>query len=337
MDREAAQFQSVFLTQNSVAEARRAASALCCLVDCVLSRRDGSVSDEDEDIVNGMYDADYGFAIIRPPGHHAEPGLAGGFCLINNVAVAASFALRRHLTQTSRSDANVVQKVLIVDWDVHHGNGTQSIFWTDPSVLYFSVHVFLTGIFYPGTGRADAVGAGAGLGRTVNVAWSCQGMGDAEYLAVWERLLLPMACEFHPDLVLISAGFDAAAGDIGNCHLTANGFASLTRRLKQTLCQASRTKSSSSSSTSLHPAPMVCALEGGYVNSRLGQCVSAVVEAMLQKIDDNTLVIDDDSLFLSDQSTNSLLDCDIHPVARRNIEQTMESQRPFWNFLSDNG
>ena len=144
-------------------EAKKAARALCTLT---------------ERAVKG--EIDHGFAIIRPPGHHAEPGMAGGYCLINNVAVAAAYArakLQEH-----------VQKVLIVDWDVHHGNGTQSVFLNDASVLFFSVHLFERGVFYPSTGSPDTVGLGDGKGYTVNVGWSHKGMGDDEYFAVWKTV-----------------------------------------------------------------------------------------------------------------------------------------------------
>jgi histone deacetylase 6 len=154
-------------------------------------------------------DLDNGFAIIRPPGHHAEPGVAGGYCVINNVAVATAYA-REKLG---------IKRVLICDWDVHHGNGTQSIFLNEPDVLYFSVHRWHGGNFFPflQNGGPTNVGVDKGEGFNVNVGWSRKGMGDAEYLAVWEKLLMPMARKFQPELVLVSAGFDAAVGDMGKC------------------------------------------------------------------------------------------------------------------------
>lgn len=190
LNREAEQFKSIYFTKDTVAEAKTAATSLCRLVTKV---------------VEG--DLDNGFAVIRPPGHHAEPGLAGGYCVINNVAVAASYA-REKLG---------LERVLIVDWDVHHGNGTQSIFLNDPNVLYFSVHRWHGGNFFPflQNGGPTTVGIDDGEGFNVNVGWSRKGMGDDEYLAVWEKLLMPMAHEFQPDLVLVSAGFDAALGDMG--------------------------------------------------------------------------------------------------------------------------
>ena len=153
-----------------------------------------------------------GFALVRPPGHHALPARAMGFCLFNNVAVAARFA-QRELG---------LGRVAILDWDVHHGNGTQEMFWRDESVLYVSLHQWP---FYPGTG-----GPGEGNETTVNVPLPA-GCGDAEYAEAVERVALPALEAFAPDVLLVSAGFDAAAGDpIGGMRITAGGFAELTRR-----------------------------------------------------------------------------------------------------------
>jgi histone deacetylase 6 len=301
LDREGEQYQSVFLTQDSVAEAKKACAALCTLT---------------EQAVAG--DIDHGFAIIRPPGHHAEPGMAGGYCLINNVAVAAAYA---------RAKLQNVHKILVVDWDVHHGNGTQSIFLNDPSVVYFSVHLYQGGNFYPfhKSGGPDTVGVGDGRGCTVNVGWSHKGMGDEEYFAVWEKLLLPMASEFNPDLVLVSAGFDAAAGDLGECNVTPAGFAELTRQLKRTL------QACAERNERRLPAPIVCTLEGGYVRSVLGQCVSAVVETLLVNNSDD----ESSGLVPSDEGgegTTDIMDY-INPSAARNIRQTIKAHRSYWKCL----
>lgn len=285
-----------------MSEAKKAATSLCTLTEQAWAGRT----------------IHHGFAIVRPPGHHAEPGLAGGFCLINNVAVAAAYA---------RAKLDGVQRVLIVDWDVHHGNGTQSIFYQDPSVLYFSVHRYEGENFYPFSkiGSPNVCGAGDGQGYTVNVGWSHRGMGDAEYLAVWEFLLIPMVMEFDPDLVLVSAGFDAAEGDVGECRVTPEGFAKLTRQLKRAL----RTCAKVTNNT--RPAPIVCTLEGGYVLSVLGQCVKAVVETLLEED------FDEDDIFVSldevDKKGIDIMD-NIHPSAARNILQTMKAQRPFWKCLT---
>jgi acetoin utilization deacetylase AcuC-like enzyme len=164
-----------------VEAARLAAGGLVSLVDRLL----------DGDVAQGV-------ALLRPPGHHARPDQAMGFCLLNNVAVAAAHAVSRG-----------IERVLVMDWDVHHGNGTQEMFWKDPRVLYMSTHQYP---FYPGTGAATDIGAGEGEGYTVNVPLTAHG-GDGVYRAAFERVLLPIAEAYRPELVLVSAGFDAATRD----------------------------------------------------------------------------------------------------------------------------
>lgn len=196
--------------------------------------------------------ADSGLAVVRPPGHHAEPDVAMGFCLLNNAAVAAAVAKRDW----------GARRVLLLDWDVHHGNGTQAIFDSDPDVMYVSVHRHDDGKFYPGTGAAQDIGEGEGIGRTVNVPWPGGGMGDLEYTAAFERLIMPVAREFAPDLVIVSAGFDAAEGDpLGGCAVTPAGYAHMTSMLMQ-----------------LAGGRIVLALEGGY-NVR---CIARSTEACLR-------------------------------------------------------
>ncbi len=154
------------------------------------------------------------FALVRPPGHHAEAGTAMGFCLFNNVAVAAAHARA----------ALGLERILIVDWDVHDGNGTQHLFEERNDVLYFSTHRFP---FYPGTGAAEEIGLGAGEGFTVNVPLPA-GFGDAEHLAIFERILVPVADRYRPDLILVSAGFDSHRDDpLGDMTMTEAGFAAL--------------------------------------------------------------------------------------------------------------
>ena len=159
---------------------------------------------------------DQAFCAGRPPGHHAERDRAMGFCLFNNVAIAARYLQRRH----------AVARVLIVDWDVHHGNGTQHIFENDASVLFFSTHQYP---YYPGTGRATETGEGQGTGTTINVPMEA-GEGNATYREVFQKVLMPAADSFRPDFVIISAGFDAHKDDpLAGMELTEEGYADLTR------------------------------------------------------------------------------------------------------------
>jgi acetoin utilization deacetylase AcuC-like enzyme len=163
-------------------------------------------------------DVKQGVALLRPPGHHARVDEAMGFCLVNNVAVAAAHALSRGL-----------RRVLVLDWDVHHGNGTQEIFWRSPEVLYASLHQFP---FYPGTGAANEVGEGDGHGFTVNVPLSAGGADDV-YRSAFERAVLPVAAEFAPELVLVSAGFDASQRDpLAQMRLSAAAFGWMAKALR---------------------------------------------------------------------------------------------------------
>ena len=194
------------------------------------------------------------FALVRPPGHHAESERAMGFCLINNVAVAAAHA----------TNSLGCQRVLIVDWDVHHGNGTQHSFIDRPDVLYFSSHRFP---FYPGTGGLDEVGGGAGEGFTVNVPLP-PGLGDDAYFAIYRELLVPVAAAFEPDLVLVSAGFDAHGQDpLGGMNVTEDGFADLCSIV---LGIADRHADGRA----------VFVLEGGYDLGSLSRSVRGCVEAL---------------------------------------------------------
>jgi acetoin utilization deacetylase AcuC-like enzyme len=163
---------------------------------------------------------DNAFALVRPPGHHAERSRAMGFCLFNNVAIGAGYARERLK----------LDRLLVVDWDLHHGNGTQHSFEEDPSVLYFSTHQYP---YYPGTGAFNETGRGEGEGLTVNVPLPV-GCGDGEYLGIFEKILRPVALEFNPQMILVSAGFDIYEGDpLGGMQVTPQGFAGLTRSIME--------------------------------------------------------------------------------------------------------
>ncbi|HOC38562.1 MAG TPA: histone deacetylase [Thermodesulfobacteriota bacterium] len=164
---------------------------------------------------------DNGFALVRPPGHHAEADRAMGFCIFNNVAIAARYLMKEY----------GLKRILIVDWDLHHGNGTQHHFYDDPQVLYFSTHQYP---FYPGTGAIQEVGRGAGAGYTVNVPLP-GGAGDFEYMSIFRDLLQPLAREFAPEFLLVSAGFDIYFQDpLGGMQVTPEGFGRLARVLLDT-------------------------------------------------------------------------------------------------------
>ena len=191
--------------------------------------------------------------MVRPPGHHAEADRAMGFCLFNNAAVAAANA--RTLGAA---------RVAVVDWDVHHGNGTQNIFYADPSVMYLSVHQYP---FYPGTGAADEIGEGEGRGATVNVGLPA-GCGDADLLAVFDRVFVPALVHFAPDLVLVSAGFDAHRADpLAGLRVTEAGYRAMTERLCWVADQTAGGR-------------LVALLEGGYDLGALGRSLVEVLQVL---------------------------------------------------------
>ncbi len=190
-----------YVGSDSEQAARLAAGGLCNVVAAVL---------------NGQ--ATSGFALVRPPGHHATPDRGMGFCLYNNVAIAARAAQVEH----------GIERVLIVDFDVHHGNGTQDAFYGDGSVLFFSTHQYP---YYPGTGHWRDTGRGAGAGSTVNVPFPA-GVGDVGYFAAFDQVLAPLASRFQPQLILVSAGYDAHWNDpLASMQLTIAGYAGLIDRL----------------------------------------------------------------------------------------------------------
>ena len=196
--------------------------------------------------------------LVRPPGHHATPTRSMGFCLFNNIALAAHHARK----------AFGLTRILIVDWDVHHGNGTQDIFWTDPTVHFLSIHRFGHG-FYPGTGNDDETGSGPGLGHTVNVPVA-YGTARRDYLGMFRNALEHAADKVKPELILLSAGFDAHARDpIGCLGLEAEDFSEMTRMIREVAAAHCHGR-------------LVSCLEGGYNLEALAECVQAHLEELLR-------------------------------------------------------
>jgi histone deacetylase 6 len=213
------------------------------------------------------------FAVIRPPGHHAEREDAKGFCFYDNVTIA---------TKVCQREFKSCRKVMVLDWDVHHGNGIQQANYDDPNVLYISLHVHNRGTFYPeGSYRDKRIaygdhlhcGEGAGLGKNVNIPWSRQGMGDADYIYAFQQVVMPIATEFDPDLVVIAAGFDAAEGDmLGGCKVTPAGYAHMTHMLM-----------------SLAKGKLAVCLEGGYNLDSIARSATAVGRTMMGEPPDRLL------------------------------------------------
>lgn len=227
--------EDTYVSPESAVAARRAAGGAVELVDALLNGR-----------------ATRGVALLRPPGHHARPAGAMGFCLLNNVAVAAAHARARG-----------VERVLILDFDVHHGNGTQESFYADPSVAFVSLHQFP---FYPGTGSVNESGTGEGRGFTVNVPLSA-GAGDDVYSAAFSRLVAPLTSEYAPELVLLSAGFDAHRADpLAEMRLSADGYGALMRTFTAALPPQT---------------PVGMLLEGGYDLDALETSLRAALAGLL--------------------------------------------------------
>jgi acetoin utilization deacetylase AcuC-like enzyme len=227
-----------------------------------------------------------GVALLRPPGHHAEPDTAMGFCLINNAAVAAASAL-----------AAGARKVAIVDWDVHHGNGTQAAFYDDPRVLFVSLHQYP---FYPGTGAADEIGSGEGRGYNANVALPA-GQGPETYAHAFRRVVVPLLDAFGADIVLVSAGFDAHARDpLAHMQLDAACYAAMTSALCEHAERAGHGR-------------VGLLLEGGYDLVALQQSVAAAARALLGA-----------KVTLSEDAPS--------PLGRAAVERTRAALTPHWQF-----
>ena len=195
-----------------------------------------------------------GVALVRPPGHHSGRARAMGFCLLNNVAVATASALAHGLT-----------RIAIVDWDVHHGNGTQDIFWRDPRVVYVSLHQFP---FYPGTGDVSESGEGDAAGHSVNIPLAAGG-GDSVYVGAFERIVVPVLAEFQPELVLVSAGFDASARDpLAQMQLSPAAYGWMARALARIADESAQGR-------------IALVLEGGYDLVALESGLQCAIDGML--------------------------------------------------------
>lgn len=260
-----------FLSPSSVAAARRAAGSALALTRA-LHRGDTSL----------------GIALPRPPGHHALADRAMGFCLLNNVAIAAAEA--RRLGR---------ERVLVLDWDVHHGNGTEAIFYDDPTVLFVSLHQYPN---YPGTGAASDTGSGEGRGRTVNVPLP-PGGGDAVYRAAFQRVVLPIIEQFAPELTLVSCGFDAHARDpLAQMQLSASAYARMTSDLLGVL----------------QGRPLGVVLEGGYDLEALTESADAVASTLLA------------AAAGSDSSPSIGQPADIFQEETQALAQIAKTQSSFW-------
>lgn len=261
-------------TPDSYDVARLAVGGLCNAIDSVLS---GEV--------------DNAFALVRPPGHHAGAGNAAGFCLFNNVAIGAMHAITKHK----------MNRILIVDFDLHHGNGTQEQFYEDKRVLYFSTHQYP---YYPGTGSLEEIGMRKGMGFNVNVPLSA-GADNAQYVKIFRKILYPLSIKFKPELVLISAGLDPYYRDpLGGMKVTPEGFAYMTRILMDIADQCCGGR-------------VVMTLEGGYHLTGLAESIKAV----LLEMRDDTRVSETVLAKMEKEPDNR-----IDPVIRRVSDQI----EPFW-------
>jgi len=223
---------------KSLEVALRAVGGVCNAVDTVMTGK-----------------ARNAFCVVRPPGHHATPNRGMGFCIFNNIAIAARYAQKKH----------GIQRALIVDWDVHHGNGTQDTFYEDGSVFFFSTHQYP---WYPGTGAYDETGAGKGKGKILNCPFPA-GAGEAEIVGAFRQKLAPAADAFKPDLILISAGFDSRVGDpLGRFQLTDEDFSNLTKLMMDIAGKHAKGR-------------LVSVLEGGYNLNGLGAAAERHLKTLM--------------------------------------------------------
>ncbi len=230
-----------------------------------------------------------GFALVRPPGHHAEASRAMGFCLFNNIAIGAAYLAKKH----------GLKRILVVDWDLHHGNGTQHSFYESRELLYFSTHQFP---HYPGTGHWDEVGSGKGKGFTVNVPLRA-GKTDGDYIYIFQTILRPIAQEYKPEFILVSAGFDIYEGDpLGGMQITNLGFAALAAELTEMASKLSQKR-------------LLLALEGGYSLQGLQDGVEQVLYQ------------------LAGEASRPVIEPKTSPALESELAPVIQTQKKFWPSL----
>jgi acetoin utilization deacetylase AcuC-like enzyme len=232
-----------------------------------------------------------GFALVRPPGHHAEREQSGGFCLFNNVAICAEYLIKKH----------GLKRILIVDWDLHHGNGTQHSFYERSDVLYFSIHQFP---HYPGTGYWNEIGLGSGAGFTVNVPLAA-GKADEDYLLIFRKILSPIAAQYKPEFILVSAGFDIYRADpLGGMMVSEDGFGALTSELLALAHDFSKER-------------ILFTLEGGYDLQGLREGVKQVLSHLVG------------------EAKKPEIEIKISAITLRELYPVFETQQKYWKDLSE--
>ena len=230
-----------------------------------------------------------GFALVRPPGHHAESTRAMGFCLFNNIAIGAAYLIKKH----------GLKRILVVDWDLHHGNGTQNSFYDSAEVLYFSTHQYP---HYPGTGHWNEVGEGKGEGFTINVPLRA-GKTDGDYLHIFQKILRPIVYEYKPEFILVSAGFDIYEGDpLGGMLITKEGFGALAAEILDLAAEFSQKR-------------LLCALEGGYDLQGLQDGVEHVLYQ------------------LAGETSKPAIEPTLSSATEQELAPVMEMQKKYWSSI----